>query len=83
MKNSAGQVVRIESYPECFPDSQGEAPDLSQIGACLAKDNLHQTVTYHPASHYWLLQWMETGIFLVLAGALAGTCFWWIRRRQN
>ncbi|PZG08587.1 hypothetical protein C1I95_29860 [Micromonospora craterilacus] len=83
VKNSSGQVVRIDSYPECFPDSQGDAPDLSQIGACLAKDNLHQTVTYHPASHYWPLQWMETGIFLVLAGALAGTCLWWIRRRQN
>ncbi|MEU5720998.1 ABC transporter permease subunit [Micromonospora sp. NPDC047738] len=83
VKNPAGQVVRIDSYPECFPSSQGDAPDLSQIGACLAKDNLHQTVTYHPASNYWPLQWMETGIFLVLAGALAGTCFWWIRRRQN
>jgi hypothetical protein len=83
VKNSAGQVVRIENYPDCFPDGPGDAPDLSRIGACLAKDNLHQTVTYHAASHYWPLQWMETGIFLVLAGALAGTCFWRIRRRQN
>jgi hypothetical protein len=81
--NSAGQVVRTENYADCFPDSQGDAPDLSQIGACLAKDNLHQTVTYHPASHYWPLQWLETGIFLVLAGALAGACFWRIRRRQD
>ena len=56
---------------------------MRQIGACLAKYNLHETVTYQPASHYWPLQWIETGIFLVLAGALAGTCFWWIRRRQN
>ncbi|MEV8517839.1 ABC transporter permease subunit [Dactylosporangium sp. NPDC051484] len=103
VKNSSGQVVRIDSYPECFPDSQGDASDLSpqgfaqahihgprteldqasQIGACLAKYDLHETVTYHPASHYWPLQWVETGIFLVLAGSLAGTCFWWIRRRQN
>lgn len=83
VKNSAGQAVRSENYPDCLPDSQGDAPDLSQLGACLAKDNLHQTVTYHPASHYWPLQWMETGIFLVLAGALAGACFWRIRRRQN
>jgi hypothetical protein len=83
VKDSAGHVVRIENYPDCFPAGQGDAPDLTQIGGCLAKDDLHQTITYHPASHYWPLQWMETGIFLVLAGALAGTCFWQIRRRLN
>ncbi|MEV4619622.1 ABC transporter permease subunit [Asanoa sp. NPDC049573] len=81
--NSSGQVVRIDDYPDCFPDVPGDVPDVGRIGACLAKDNLHETVTYQPASHYWPLQWMETGIFLLLAGALAGTCFWWIRRRQN
>ncbi|GAA2617233.1 transporter [Dactylosporangium fulvum] len=87
VKNSSGQVVRIEDYSDCFPGQdgggQGDDPDLDQIGACLAENNLHETVTYQPASHYWPLQWMEAGIFLVLAGALAGTCFWWIRRRQN
>ncbi|GAA2348550.1 ABC transporter permease subunit [Dactylosporangium salmoneum] len=84
VQNSSGQVVRIDDYPDCFPSlNGGDDPDLGQIGACLAKANLHETVTYHPASHYWPLQWMETGIFLALAGALAGTCFWWIRRRQN
>jgi hypothetical protein len=87
VQNSSGRVVRIADYPGCFPDQDasgpGDDPALRQIGACLAKDNLHETVTYQPASHYWPLQWMETGFFLVLAGALAGTCFWWIRRRRN
>ena len=58
-------------------------PDVDQIAACLANYNLHESVTYQPASHYWPLQWFETGIFLVLAGALSGFCFWRIRRRQN
>lgn len=42
---------------------------------------LRQDITYHPASHFWSLQWAETGIFLALAGLLAGFCFWWLRRR--
>ncbi|GHJ42729.1 transporter [Catellatospora sp. TT07R-123] len=78
----SGQVVRIADYSGCFPDG-GDAPDLRQLGACLAKNDLHQTVVYHPANHYWPLQWMETGLFLVFCGALVGSCFWWIRRRQN
>ena len=44
--------------------------------------HLRQLVTYQPASRFWTLQWYETGIFLVLAAALAGFCFWWINRRQ-
>jgi hypothetical protein len=43
--------------------------------------HLRQLVTYQPASHYWPLQWAETGIFLALALALAGLCYWWVRRR--
>ena len=26
-------------------------------------------------------QWYETAIFLAAAPALAGLCFWWVRRR--
>ena len=68
---------------EAAARAKAGGPDLDQIGACLATYDLHETVTYQPASHYWPLQWYETGIFLVLAAALSGFCFWWIRRRQN
>jgi hypothetical protein len=43
--------------------------------------NLRQALTYQPASRFWAMQWAETGIFLALAAALAGFCFWWLRRR--
>jgi ABC-type transport system involved in multi-copper enzyme maturation permease subunit len=83
--NSSGQVVQMSDYSSCFPGPSATKVrfDFGQIGACLAGDDLHQTITYQPASHYWPLQWYETGIFLALAGALSGFCFWWIRRRQN
>jgi hypothetical protein len=42
---------------------------------------LRQDLTYHPANHFWPLQWIETGIFLAVAVLLVGFCFWWTRRR--
>jgi ABC-type transport system involved in multi-copper enzyme maturation permease subunit len=85
VEDSSGHVVVITDYNDCFPGPSPTKPvfDAGQIGACLARHDLHESVTYQPASHYWQLQWYETGIFLALAGLLSGTCFWWIRRRQN
>jgi hypothetical protein len=42
---------------------------------------LRRDLTYHPADHFWPLQWAETGIFIGIAVLLAGFCFWWTRRR--
>jgi hypothetical protein len=66
----------------------GPAPKIcntSSFQACqaaLGQLHLSQLVTYQPASRYWALQWYETAIFLALAVALAGFCFWWIHRRR-
>ena len=48
---------------------------------CLASHGIRVAVTYQPASRYWAFQWTETAIYVALALALAGYCFWWIRRR--
>ena len=45
-----------------------------------ANHGVRMAVTYQPASRYWEFQWLETGIFLVLAGGLGGVCYWRIRR---
>jgi hypothetical protein len=66
----------------------GPAPQVcfsGTIQACTAyvgRLHLRQLVTYQPASRYWAFQGYETAIFLALALALAGACFWWIRRRR-
>jgi hypothetical protein len=39
-------------------------------------------VSYEPATRFWALQWVETGIFLALALALAGCCLCWLIRRM-
>jgi ABC-type transport system involved in multi-copper enzyme maturation permease subunit len=49
----------------------------------LSRLHLHQVVTYQPASRFWAFQGLETAIFAALALALAGLCFWWVRRRLS
>jgi hypothetical protein len=44
---------------------------------------LRQDLTYQPASHFWPLQWAETGVFLALAAALVAVSFWWLRRHTS
>jgi hypothetical protein len=48
-----------------------------------AAARFHEVATYQPASHYWPLQWAETGVYLLMAIALIGFCFWWTRRRLS
>jgi hypothetical protein len=88
VENSSGGVVAASSHLNCFPApspgvTKSRGPDVQQVTTCLASYDLHESVTYQPAGRYWALQWYETGIFLALAGLLSGSCFWWIRRRQN
>jgi ABC-type sulfate/molybdate transport systems ATPase subunit len=79
IEDSSGHVVSANDHHDCFPGldappggglgvAKGIGPNIERIGACLAPYDLHETVTYQPASHYWPLQWIETGIFLVLGG---------------
>lgn len=50
---------------------------------CLASHGIQIAVTYQPTSRYWAFQWTETAIYVALALALAGYCFWRIRRRVS
>lgn len=52
------------------------------IQACVSHlaTRFHDVVTYQPASRYWPFQIYETALFVVLALALAGLSYWWVRR---
>jgi len=50
---------------------------------CLSSHGIQIAVTYQPANRYWAFQWTETAIYIVLALAMAGYCFWRIRRRLS
>lgn len=64
----------------CAPDS---GPISEASAACFARldeEGYHQRIEFHPASDFWALQWVETGVLLVVALGLAGFCFWRTRR---
>ena len=63
----------------------GAGPD-DRLSACFAEIKrlgYRQQVSYHPSSRFWAFQWYETGIYTALALALAGFCFWRLRRRVS
>ena len=64
--------------------SRNAAPSptfVHAINACVRSFHLRDLLTYQPASRYWTFQWYEMSIFIVLALALIGFTWWWIRRR--
>ncbi|MBO0830685.1 MAG: ABC transporter permease subunit [Actinobacteria bacterium] len=58
---------------------------LASVAECkrvLASMHLRHSVSYQPASRFWPLQWIETGVYLVLAAGLGWVCVWQVRRRR-
>ena len=58
-------------------------PGSTALNNCVAGQGIRVAERYQPASHYWPLQLSETGMFLALALALAGFCFWRLNRRRS
>jgi hypothetical protein len=96
--DSDGRAAALPSwFANCLPpppgaegrDSQGNVqahPQAGSLNACLSRltdQGYQQRMVYHPASHFWPLQWAETGLYLVASALLAGLSFWWIRFRLS
>jgi hypothetical protein len=89
--NAAGQQVRTmpaaceSAVSHTLGSHRGFAsgPGSTALNNCVASHGIRIAESYQPASHYWPLQWSETGMFLALALALAGYCFWRLNRRRS
>jgi ABC transporter len=89
--NAAGQRVSAIPAPceQAVSDTLGShrgttaGPGSAALNNCVAGHGIRVAESYQPASHYWPLQWSETGMFLALALALAGYCFWRLNRRRT
>jgi ABC-type transport system involved in multi-copper enzyme maturation permease subunit len=83
--DAAGAPVGVISKQkaDCTPDGAGTPTAAGPTTGCfteLAAAGFKQEVEYQPASRYWELQWIQTGILFGFAALLAGFCFWRIRR---
>jgi hypothetical protein len=54
----------------------------SKLFTCLTSHGYSQYITYQPAARYWPFQFIEAGIFVVLAAALIALAFAVINRRD-
>jgi hypothetical protein len=90
--NAAGQPVSTVPAACESAISQGQGPhgettlapgDAAALNNCVASHGIRVAESYQPGSHYWPLQWSETGMYLALALALAGYCFWRLNRRRS
>jgi hypothetical protein len=82
--NAAGQPVSALPAACRSAARSASGPDGSPaLDHCLANHGIRVTVSYQPVSHYWPLQLAETAMFLVLALALAGYCYWRLGRRRS
>jgi hypothetical protein len=84
--NPAGQPVSaIPAACASPPGSTGEKGGTSPItpAQCMQSRGYREAISYVPTSRYWPLQAIETGIYLAVALALAGLCFWRLSRRRT
>ncbi|MFT4085334.1 MAG: hypothetical protein QM638_22365 [Nocardioides sp.] len=80
-------------FGDCLPTPPGaSSPTSKQTGAessatldaCLTRLNdsgYRQHLVYQPKSHFWPLQWAETGLYLLASALIAVASFWWTRRK--
>jgi len=65
------------------PGSTALNTGSNALNNCVASHGIRVAESYQPASHYWPLQWSETGMYLALALALACYGFWRLNRRRT
>jgi len=73
--DTAGHPFQAAATPACM------GPNFQACLASLSRFHLRDLISYEPASRFWEFQWVETGIFLAVAVALAACCIWWLIRR--
>jgi hypothetical protein len=76
-------VQRCTNIANSSPNMQSGGGNESLVYLnCLKSHGVQAVNFYQPASHYWILQWREAGVYLVLVAALLGLSVWVVRRRR-
>jgi hypothetical protein len=83
--DSSGHGLTTDVLQRTCPHLRGTQSGPPNFRACIDSlaSHFHEVVSYQPASRYWAFQAAEMAVFVALALALLGFCFWWIRRRTS
>ena len=74
--------INIDAIAARCPNLQGAAfPGKDDLATCLQHIGAHTVNVYQPGSRYWPFQFIELGIFVLLAAGLVAFTLWWVRRR--
>ena len=79
----SSEIVTPAGAPAATEPATPACGDNATTQSCqtyVAGLHLRQVLSYQPASRFWPLQWLETGIYLGAALLLSGLCFLRIRR---
>ena len=58
----------------------GRLPDRSAVEACLRDQGVHVSTRLQPAGRFWTFQWLEAGLYIMLACAALAVAVWWVQR---
>ncbi|MFF8958197.1 ABC transporter permease subunit [Streptomyces sp. NPDC014894] len=85
LRTADGETLGGAEFSACLdsPPRTGAGGTFGDTAVCLAGHDLHVDVRYHPVDRYWTFQWLETAIYLALAGLLTAFAGWRIRRRVS
>lgn len=74
-----GKLLSQDEYRALCGSANNGGKDEAR--ACIEANGLELMNTFHPASHYWPLQFAETAIYLGAGLLLIGVAAWYILRR--
>ena len=76
-----GQSVPPGEASACDAFLPQGGSDLSKYNQCVSKSGLQREWVYQPADRFWLLQGIESGIYLLMTVMLFALTFWWTKHR--
>ncbi|MEU5978385.1 ABC transporter permease subunit [Streptomyces sp. NPDC047315] len=85
LRTANGATLDEAAFGDCLdsPPETGADGTFGDTAVCLAQNDLHVEVRYHPGSRYWTFQWLETAVYLALSALLTAFGLRRIRRRTG
>ena len=83
------EFVGVGMCPNTIPQvpatrGSGTPPAMAHaLNECVASFHLRDVMTYQPGSRFWMFQWEELALYVVLAVLLGAFSYWWVRRRLS